>query len=138
LRPDVVRMNHTTAKAVLAKASLYDQTMAKPDPGILDAWTEAIGAIDLNAALRAVAAHYTEEHRRIMPADVIKRVRAERVSFRTFELDNFNAVPDADPDDVPAYLDALRSGRLVDESPKTQRPMPQLVTEILRTKGEPA
>jgi hypothetical protein len=131
-------MDDTTARAVLAAASLGDQTFAKPDPGILAFWAEILGDVDLSAALRAVKAHYTEEHRRIMPADVIKRVRAERVSFRTFELDNFNAVPDADPDDVPAYLDALRAGRLVDESPKTQRPMPQLVTEILRTKGEPA
>jgi hypothetical protein len=125
-----------TAKLVLAKASLGDQTFSKPDPGVMAFWAEALADIDRQAALRAVTAHYTEEHRRIMPADVIKRVRAEAATFVTFEHRNFNAVPDADPDDVPAYLEALRAGVFVDNSPteyQRDRPVRQLIEAALRT-----
>ena len=121
------------AAAVLAKAGGYDQTMAKPDPVILAAWAESLDGIDRAAAMRAVTAHYSEEHRRIMPSDVLKRVRAESARQRTADLVmSFNAVPDADPDDVPAYLEALRAGRLVDNSRQAQeRPIGELVTAVL-------
>lgn len=126
---------YDTAKAVLAKASLGDSTIPRSDPGVLAWWAEKLDGIDPQAALRAVDAHYTDEHRKVMPSDIIKRVKAEQANDPG--IATFNAVPDADPDDVPAYLDALRAGRLIDESPKTQRPMPQLVTEILRAKATP-
>ena len=104
-----------TAKAVLAKASLGDQTFARPDPGILAFWAEALGGIDREAALRAVTAHYTEDHRRLMPSDIVKRVRAEQPHSTGPILTEIplGYVPDADPDDVPAYLAALRDKRFV-------------------------
>jgi hypothetical protein len=125
-----------TARAVLATASLGDQTFARADPGILTFWAQALGGIDKAAALRAVVAHYIDEHRRIMPSDVIKRVRAEEASVKSYEERHFNAVPDADPDDVPAYLEALRSGRYVNNSPTeydTERPIRQIIASTLRT-----
>jgi hypothetical protein len=67
-----------TAKAVLAKASLSDQTFAHPDLGIAVAWAEILGDIDRDAALRAVTAHYANETRRLMPADVLRRVKVEQ------------------------------------------------------------
>jgi hypothetical protein len=118
---------YDTAKAVLAKASLGDSTIPQSDPGVLHWWAEKLEGIDVQAALRAVDAHYSEEHRKVMPADIIKRVKAEQAYNRYPDIATFNAIPDADPDDVPAYLDALRAGRLIDESPKTLRDMPQLL-----------
>jgi len=124
---------YDTAKAVLAKASLGDRTFSRPDAGVLAFWAEQLHDVDPAAALRAVTAHYSEEHRRIMPSDVLKRVRAESAAQRRQDYDQVNAVPDADPDDVPAYLAALRAGRLVDNSPAAQpRPISAVVEKILR------
>jgi hypothetical protein len=122
---------HDTAKAVLAKASLGDSTIPKPDAGVLEFWAEQLVGIAVDEGVRAVTAHYAEEVRKIMPADVIKRVTAERKT--RFDIGDFNAVPDADPDDVPAWLAALRAGRLVDESPKEPRPMGELVRSTLKS-----
>jgi hypothetical protein len=113
----------TTASYVLGKASLLDQTIAKPDPGILAAWAEQLEGITPHEGIRAVQAHYGDETRRIMPADVIKRVRAERATLQRPEQPDLNAVPDADPDDVNAWLEALRAGRLRNDSPKPVQPM---------------
>lgn len=99
-----------TAKAVLAKASLYDQTLANPDIGIAVAWGRLLERVDLDDALSAVDGHYLAETRRIMPADVVKgvrKIRAERIQ-RAVE-----SVPeaDADPDDIGLYLETLRAER---------------------------
>jgi hypothetical protein len=99
-----------TAKAVLAKASLYDQSFATPDLGIAVAWAEALGDLDKDDALRVVADHYTAETRRIMPADVkagVRRIRAKRL-----EVD-FEDIPalDAVADDPIEYQRVLRQYR---------------------------
>lgn len=97
-----------TTKAVLAKASLYDQTFAKPDLGIAVAWSSLIGDLDRADALQAVEDHYGAQTRRLMPADIIagvKRIRAARLERDPEPL------PDADPDDVHAYKAALLAGR---------------------------
>lgn len=64
-----------TARAVLAKASAYDPMFRNPDPVILAAWTEALGALNVDACLMVVTEHYRTETRTLMPADVITGVR---------------------------------------------------------------
>jgi hypothetical protein len=119
-----------TAKAVLAKASLYDQTFAKPDMGILRAWAEAFDGITVEDAMQAVADHYGPKNlqtRRIMPADVIRSVRHMRAERIERAVEN---VPDldADPDDVLGYLAALRGHRYrVADGTEKQRPVRQLL-----------
>jgi hypothetical protein len=119
-----------TAKAVLAKASLYDQTFARPDPGILRAWAEAFQGIAVDDGLQAVADHYGPKNlqtRRLMPADVIRSVRQMRAERIERAVEN---VPDldADPDDVAGYLAALREHRYrVGDGTEKQRPVRQLI-----------
>lgn len=64
---------------VLGKAALIDKHTPKPDPHVLDAWAEIFADADyvitVDAALRAVTEHYTEQHRALMPADVVARAR---------------------------------------------------------------
>lgn len=125
------------AEAVLAAASLVDSTMPKPDVNVLRMWAEILGDIDVPAAKRAIVAHYADEYRRVMPADIRRRVNAEQATARAQRIvdgTNCNEVPDADPDDVPAWLAALRAGRLVDRSPAgplTPRPVAALVASTL-------
>lgn len=72
------------------------------------AWHEALNDLPLDASRRAVVRHYTNSTDWIMPAHVRRLVKAERADrvARTIEMP-----PDADPDDIEAYLDALRDGR---------------------------
>ena len=64
------------ARTVLAKIAVFDQTLVRPDSTTVLAWAEAIGDLDLGAALDAVTAHYKTEIRRIMPADIRQRVKS--------------------------------------------------------------
>jgi len=68
-----------TAK-VLAKAAAYDQrTVGEAD---VLAWHEIVGDLDFQDALAAVARHYAETDRRLMPVHLrnhANRVRLERV-----------------------------------------------------------
>ncbi|GAC1376880.1 MAG: hypothetical protein NVSMB4_05980 [Acidimicrobiales bacterium] len=66
------------AARVLALASAYDDR--KPDPTAAAAWQKLLEPAGLTQVLLedAVAQHYSEETRRIMPADVIRRAKAIR------------------------------------------------------------
>lgn len=66
------------AARVLALASAYDDR--KPDPTAAAAWQKLLEPAGLTQVLLedAVAQHYAEDTRRIMPADVIRRARAIR------------------------------------------------------------
>jgi hypothetical protein len=111
----------TTARVALAMASAFDQTFAKPDPIIIAAWATVLGDMDPEAAKRAVEGHYTDEHRRIMPSDVVKRVRSERATVQQIHR-HHNAVPNADPDDVKAWLAAVKRGDYIVEDTEPTKP----------------
>jgi hypothetical protein len=115
----------STAAMVLAKAAAFDPTFPKPDAMILAAWSEALAGINPQSALNAVTAHYRASSVRIMPADVLRIVRAQ-----PRPVTDAHMVPDADPDDVPAYLAALRSGRLVDAN-RDVVPQPERVRALV-------
>lgn len=104
---------------------MWDQTFANPDPAIAMAWAEIIGDLDMEDCLTAVAEHYTNETRRLMPKDVIagvKRIRLARLDYAVDEM------PDCDPDDVHAYLRALRENRRKRaDGTEVERPVGQLL-----------
>jgi hypothetical protein len=61
---------------VLAKASAYDQrTIGETD---VAAWHEIVARYQFADALPAVAKHYAETRDRLMPADLVKQIRAIR------------------------------------------------------------
>lgn len=71
----------------------------------------------------------------ISPSEIhaeVRRIRAARIA----EVPE--AVPDADPDDVPAYLAALRAGRTrAADGSERPRPVAELVTSIAYSKALP-
>jgi hypothetical protein len=124
-------MSAQTASRVLAKIAAYEPTFPKPDPIILAAWAEALEGCPQEAALAAVTEHYRTTSQRIMPADILRIVKSHP---RVVTASTANMVPNADPDDVPAYLEALRRGDLVDNSPRVgapARPIAQLIASTL-------
>lgn len=99
-------MNLTETATLLTMCAAYDRrTIGEAD---VHAWQAVLDDVTFPDARDAVVEHYKRTRDWIMPADVrtiAKKARADRLN-RHLEL-----VPDADPDDVPAYLDALREGR---------------------------
>lgn len=92
---------------VLAVAAAFDnRTVGRTD---IVAWHAVIGHLNATEARDAVLAHYADTADRLMPAHVlgrVKKIRALRIAARP------DALPDVDPDDVGAYLRALRDGRM--------------------------
>lgn len=102
-------MNAAETAELLGLCAAFDRrTVGKTD---VLAWQTVLADIDLHAAKRAVTAHYATETRWIMPADIrttVANARAEAAA--DYQGPGLSAeIPDADPDDIPAYLAALRA-----------------------------
>lgn len=76
-------MNHEEVIDVLAKAAAFDSRKV----GEVDvlAWHEVIGRYEVREALEAVTRHYSETRERLMPADLIKHIKAIREEQRRVE-----------------------------------------------------
>lgn len=100
-------MNLTETAQLLALAAAYDRrTVGQAD---VRAWHEVLGDISFTDGAAAVKDHYAASREFIMPANIRTAVRLKRERRLA---DNPDFVPDADPDDVHAWLAALREGRV--------------------------
>ena len=101
-----------------------------------DAWHDVLGDYRLDIA-RAAAAAVAKKQPFVSPAEIIaeiKRQRGDRAS--AFQGPGLPAeVPDADPDDVPAYLAALRSQRVraAEGFELKRRPVAQLISGVVQS-----
>jgi len=99
---------------LLTLAAAFDRrTIGEAD---VEAWFLLLANVAFEDARRAVLRHYADETRWIMPADVrrgVRTIRAERADRNGGAIGAGMAyeIPDADPDDVPAYLAAVRQQR---------------------------
>lgn len=124
-------MNLEETTRLLGFCAAFDaRTVGKAD---VIAWNTVVGWMPYSDAEAAVADHYSRETDFIKPAHVIaivKRLRRTRAEGAELGAD----LPDADPDDVPAWIAALRAGRHRDaDSPRLQRFDPEaLVGSVLR------
>jgi hypothetical protein len=94
-----------TAQLLTLCAAFDRRTIGESD---VAAWTDVLGTAAYDDASDVVKLHYATSREWLMPCDVlsgVKRLRAARISAAIEE------VPDADPDDPPAYVSALREGR---------------------------
>lgn len=84
-----------------------------------EAWYLLLGDLDYPEAVAAAAA-VGRTARFITPADIRAQIQATRTrAARTRDsVATALAVPDADPNDVPGYLAALRAGRLLAHRPE--------------------
>lgn len=78
-----------------------------------DAWHDLLGDLPLGEA-RAAAAAVARRQPFVSPSEIITEIRLQHdATARDFQGPGLPAaVPDADPDDVPGYLAALRSQRI--------------------------
>ena len=127
-------MTPSQTAELLAFAAAFDRrTLGKAD---VLAWHTVLADVDYEAAKQAVTAHYATETRWIMPADIrhtVRKTRAEQAA--DFQGPGLPAeIPDADPDDIPAYLAAIRSMRVraADGLPTRRRPIAELTARVGR------
>lgn len=101
--------NETVVLARYVRALCPQQKFDEYTP---DAWHDVLGAYPL-AAARAAAAAVAGRQPFVSPAEIIGEIRKQRdARADSFQGPGLPAeVPDADPDDVPAYLAALRAQR---------------------------
>lgn len=121
------------AARLLALAAAYDRrTIGEADAV---AWADVLADLDVADCAQAIREHYTISTDWIMPAHVrriVRRLRAERITRDPED------VPDADPNDVPAYLEALRAGRKRRADGDRPRPVRPLIEGAAREHGMPA
>lgn len=100
-----------------------------------DAWHDVIGDLPLDAA-RAAAAAVARRQPFVSPAEI----RAAYTTHREQTAADIQgpglpaAIPDADPDDVPAYLAAVREQRTrAADGTEKPRPVRELLASVGRT-----
>ncbi len=123
-------MNRTEALAILSFVHAACPAM-RMDEQTPEAWALLLADLDYQDAQQAVV-NLGKRQAFIAPADInqeTRRLRTDRLS-REASLEP----PDADPDDVPAYLEAVRSGRTrrVDQDRLVQRNVRQVISGAFR------
>lgn len=98
-------MNRAETGGLLALCVAFDRRTVG-DADIL-AWHEVLNDLPFEDCKAAVMDHFRSSKEWLMPADI----RATVGRLRAARLAHPDAVPDADPDDVPGYIAALRQGR---------------------------
>lgn len=104
-------------------------------------WADALEDVDYADAQQVVrhfVATRTSDQRWVTPGDIaagVRKVALQRLNRGTAA----EGVPDADPDDVPAYLEALRDGRqrVLAGHDLRERPVRQLVAQTAQTTALP-
>lgn len=129
-------MQKSQTARLLGKAALVDNRTI--DQMTIEAWHEIVGHLDYDDALAALLKHRTESTDYLMPAHIVagvKAIRKQRADHGTAA----EGIPDADPDDVPAYLAALRANRMraLNGQDMRTRPIAQLVAQAATTSHIP-
>ncbi|MFI0233110.1 hypothetical protein [Streptomyces sp. NPDC017086] len=125
-------MTPAETAALLSFAAAFDRrTLGEAD---VLAWHTVLSDITFDAAKQAVAAHYAVETRWIMPADIRQHVLKARADTAA-DIQGPGLppeIPDADPDDIPAYLAAVRQQRHRAADGLKPRPVKELLAGVGR------
>lgn len=124
--------NETVMLARYVKALCPQQKFDEYTP---DAWHDVLADFAL-ADARPAAAAVARRQPFVSPSEIIAEIRKQRDERAAdYQGPGLSAeIPDADPDDVPAYLDAIRSQRVraAEGLPMRRRPIAELVAGIGR------
>lgn len=104
-------MIRSQVKELLLKAALMDGRPVSQD--VVDAWYPLLRPLDFEQAMAAMMHHFSTEDRKLMPVHIVQGVRRlrEEGMKEIIAGGQSKEIPDADPDDVPQYLEAVRQQR---------------------------
>lgn len=104
-------MNRSELRDLLGFASAFDGRSVTDEA--VEAWYEILRPFHLDQAMQAVKNHFSTSDRKLMPFHVVDGVRKIREEvMRDFQSGGQPLeIPDADPDDTRAYLQAVREQR---------------------------
>jgi hypothetical protein len=115
-----------TAARLLALAASFDNRTVSEITA--QAWADALHDLEPDECAHAIRSHFRESDVYLMPVHIRQRVKARReILARAKPVADHNAIPDADPDDVPAYLAAVRTSRFRASHELPARPVQQLI-----------
>ena len=117
-------MNLTETTTLLAMIQAFDRrTVGQAD---VTAWQATLDDLRFDDCRDAVVAHFRNSSEWLMPAHVRATVKAAR--RERLDRDTPLEPPDADPNDPPAYIEALRADRRrVADGTERQRPVSELI-----------
>lgn len=85
-----------------------------PSKAVVEAWHPQLERYDLQDALQVVSQYYAEQDRPITLNQLCAGLRKKRAERQPVDrVGEKTLVPDADPDDPLAYLDALKKRRFL-------------------------
>lgn len=128
-------MNLTETAKLLTMCAAFDQrTIGEAD---VAAWQATLDDLRFEDCREAVIAHFRNSASRIMPHDV--RVAVNAMRRERLERDVEAYIPDADPNDPAAYIEAMKARRTrIADGTERQRPVAELIAGVERNLGRPA
>jgi len=106
-------MNRGEVRALLKAAAVFENRQFHDDNTVVDAWHQLLRPLDPDQAMQAMQNHFRSSDRWLMPVHIVEGVRKIRDEImRDFHgAGQSLEVPDADPDRVDLYLEAVRNQR---------------------------
>ena len=128
-------MNLTdTAKLLTMVAAFYRRTIGEAD---VTAWQAALDDLRFEDCREAVVAHFRTSSDYLMPVAVRSAVKAMRRDRLERDVEAF--IPDADPNDPTAYIEAMKARRArIADGTERPRPVAELVAGVEQNLGRPA
>lgn len=121
-------MTKSEVSKLLVRIYAAERRADLPSAGVVEAWTPLLWDVSLEEAIAAMEWHFAEGLGLITIQQLRNGVRTLRAVNRPPEtVDHRRSEPDADPDDVLAYIKALKEGRV--------RPLGQPVEGVLELDG---
>jgi len=131
-------MNPDETVELIKRIGLADPRTIREDRAeriaMIAMWAGILTEVPFDFGLQAAQQHYAGSPWPILPADIADRWRKHLRDARERDVD---ALPDADPDNVPAWLAALRAGRNRHVIGARPRPVAALVAGLVAAKTIP-
>ena len=131
-------MNRTEVRALLKAVSIFENRQFSGDSETVDLWYPLLRPLDAEQAMQAMNNHFMSSDRWLKPVHIIEGVRKIRdEAMRDFHgAGQSLELPDADPDQVDLYLEALRDQRTRAGDGEV-RPVKELISSVASGRALP-
>lgn len=132
-------MTRDEVRGLLKDAAAFDGRPVSED--MVEAWYGVLRPLIASQAWTAMQNHFATSDRRLMPVHIVDGVKEVRTELmRDFQdAGQTLEIPDADPDDVGAYLAAVKAQRVrAGNGAERKRPVQAMLEAVERGLGLPS